>query len=111
VTAGDDLELTVTIRNTGTRPGKEVVQVYLAEPLRSADRGRPRRVLVAFAAVRAAPGDPAQARLTIPARAFARYDESLGDWIWPDGDYTVHVGRSSRDLPLSARVRSASERG
>jgi beta-glucosidase len=58
--------------------------------------------------VRAAPGDPAQARLTIPARAFARYDESLADWIWPGGDYTVHVGRSSRDLPLSARVRSAS---
>jgi beta-glucosidase len=111
VTARDDLELTVTIRNTGTRPGKEVVQVYLAEPLRSADRGRPRRVLVAFAAVRAEPGDPAQARLTIPARAFARYDESVADWIWPDGDYTVHVGRSSRDLPLSARVRSAPERG
>jgi beta-glucosidase len=111
VTARDDLELTVTIRNTGTRPGKEVVQVYLAEPLRSADRGRPRRVLVAFAAVRAEPDDPAQARLTIPARAFARYDESVADWIWPDGDYTVHVGRSSRDLPLSARVRSAPERG
>jgi beta-glucosidase len=107
VAEGDDLELSVTIRNTGPRPGKEVVQVYLAEPGRPADRGRPRRVLAAFAAVRAAPGDIAQARLTIPARAFARYDESLADWIWLGGDYTVQVGRSSRDLPLSARVRSA----
>ena len=97
----------MTIRNTGPRPGKEVVQVYLAEPGRPADRGRPRRVLAAFAAVRAAPGDIAQARLTIPARAFARYDESLADWIWLGGDYTVQVGRSSRDLPLSARVRTA----
>ena len=106
VAAGESLELTVTVRNTGTRPGKEVVQVYLAEPGGSADRGRPRRVLAAFTTVRAAPGELAQAGLTIPARAFARYDESLADWIWPGGHYTVHAGRSSRDLPLSARVRS-----
>ncbi len=106
VAAGEGLELTVTVRNTGPRPGKEVVQVYLAEPGGSADRGRPRRVLAAFATVRAAPGELAQARLTIPARLFARYDESLADWIWPGGQYTVHAGRSSRDLQLSARVRS-----
>ena len=85
VAAGEGLELTVTVRNTGPRPGKEVVQVYLAEPGGpaepggSADCGRPRRVLAAFATVRAAPGEPAQARLTIPARAFARYDESLAE--------------------------------
>ena len=109
--SGEGLELTVTVRNTGPRAGKEVVQVYLAEPRLAADHGRPRRVLVAFAAVRAAPGELAQAGLTIPARAFARYDESLADWIWPVGDYTVHVGRSSRDLPLSARMRSAPLRG
>ena len=112
VTAGEGLELTVTVRNTGPRPGKEVVQVYLAEPGGpaepggSADCGRPRRVLAAFATVRAAPGELAQARLTIPARAFARYDQSLAEWIWPGGQYTVHAGRSSRDLPLSARVWS-----
>jgi len=109
--AGEGLELTVTLRNAGPRPGKEVVQVYLAEPSSCADRGRPRRVLVAFAAVRAAPGELTQARLTIPARAFARYDESLADWIWPGGQYAVHVGRSSRDLPLSARVRSVPHGG
>ncbi len=106
VAAGEGLELTVTIRNAGPRPGKEVVQVYLAEPGGPADRGRPRRVLVAFAAVRAAPGELAQVRLTVPARAFARYDESLAGWIWPGGRYIVHAGRSSRDLPLSAQVRS-----
>jgi len=111
VAAGDDLQLVVTIRNTGPRPGKEVVQAYLAEPARPADRGRPRRALAAFAAVRAAPGDLAQARLTIPARAFARYDEDLAGWIWPGGRYAVHVGRSSRDLPLSVSVRSGGSAG
>jgi beta-glucosidase len=103
-TVAGSLELTVTVRNTGARPGKEVVQAYLAGPGQPS-AGRPVRVLAAFAAVRAAPGEAVQARLRIPARAFARYDESLATWIWPAGEYTVHVGRSSRDLPLSARVR------
>jgi beta-glucosidase len=95
----------VTIRNTGQRPGKEVVQAYLAEPGQPADRGRPVRALAAFTVIRAAPGEAAVARLTIPRRAFARYDEDLASWIWPGGIFTVHVGRSSRDLPLRASVR------
>jgi beta-glucosidase len=102
VAAGADLEVTVTVRNTGRRPGKEVIQAYLAAP---PGAGRPVRALAAFAVVRAAPGEPVTARLTIPARAFARYDEDLASWIWPGGEYTVHAGPSSRDLPLSAPVR------
>jgi beta-glucosidase len=74
---GGDLELSVRIRNTGSRPGKEVVQAYLAEPGDPARRGRPVRALAAFAVVRAAPGETAQGTVTVPARAFARYDESL----------------------------------
>jgi beta-glucosidase len=97
-----DLEVTVTVRNTGRRPGKEVVQAYLAGP---PGAGRPVRALAAFTVVRAAPGERVTARLTIPARAFARYDEDLASWIWPGGEYTVHAGPSSRDLPLSAPVR------
>jgi beta-glucosidase len=106
VAEGDNLELTVTVRNTGDRPGKEVVQAYLAEPGHPATRGRPVRVLAAFAAVRAAPGESVVARLTIPARAFARYDEGLASWIWPGGQFLVQVGASSRVLWLSASVRS-----
>ncbi len=102
---GTDLELTVQVRNTGTRPGKEVVQAYLAEPGDPASRGRSLRVLAAFAVVRAAAGEAARVRVTVPAGLFARYDESLASWITPSGEFTVHVGRSSRDLPLSARVR------
>jgi beta-glucosidase len=102
---GGDLELSVRIRNTGSRPGKEVVQAYLAEPGVPARRGRPVRALAAFAVVRAAPGETAQVTVTVPARAFARYDESLASWIMPGGDFTVQVGPSSRDLRLTAAVR------
>jgi hypothetical protein len=46
------------------------------------------------------------ARIRIPARAFARYDEDLASWIWPVGQFTVQAGRSSRDLRLAAPVQS-----
>jgi beta-glucosidase len=100
-----DLNLTVVLRNTGPRTGREVIQAYLEPP--SGDPRRPVRVLAAFAAVTAAPGEAAEARLTVPARAFARYDEAAGTWARPPGEFTVRVGRSSADLPLHLRVRSS----
>jgi beta-glucosidase len=99
------LEVTVLLRNTGPRTGREVVQAYLEPP--AGDPGRPVRALAAFAAVTAAPGGQAEARLTVPARAFARYDEAAGTWRRPPGEFTVRVGRSSADLPLRLRVRSS----
>jgi beta-glucosidase len=101
--AGDDLEVTVTLRNTGSRPGREVVQAYLAGP--PSDPQAPPRQLAGFAGVTAAPGAAAEVTLRLPARAFARWDEQAGRWAWPPGPFTVHVGRSSRDLRLSVQVR------
>jgi beta-glucosidase len=102
--AGDDLRLTVTLRNTGSRPGREVVQAYLAGP--PGDAQAPLRVLAAFGGVTAAPGEPAEVTLRVPSRAFARWDESAAGWVWPPGEFTVHIGRSSRDLRLSVLVNS-----
>ncbi len=102
-----DLGVTVVLRNTGPRTGREVVQAYLEPP--AADPGRPIRTLAAFAAVTAAPGEHAEARLTVPARAFARYDEvagTSGGWVRPSGEFIVRIGRSSADLPLHLRVKS-----
>jgi beta-glucosidase len=101
---GGDLGLIVRVRNTGPRPGREVIQAYV-EPA-SAEPGRPLRTLAAFAAVSAGPGQTAEVRLAVPARAFARYDETAGRWVRPPGEFTVRVGRSSADLPLSVRVKS-----
>ena len=106
------------VRNTGTRPGREVVQAYVAPPPEAwaeaeaeAEAGagdgaerRPVRALAAFGAAVGPPGETAEVRLRIPARAFARYDEDTDAWIWPRGEYTIQVGRSSRDLPLSVPV-------
>jgi beta-glucosidase len=98
------LGVTVVLRNTGRRTGREVVQAYVEPP--AAEPGRPLRTLAAFTAVTASPGEQVRARLTVPARAFARYDEAAGGWVLPAGVFTVRIGRSSADLPLRLRVTS-----
>src|SRR6266536_6090804 len=97
---GDDLDLVVTVRNTGTRPGREIVQAYVAG--QPDDETRPVRALAAFGIAAAEPGDLAEVPLRVPTRAFARWDTETGGWAWPRELFTVDIGRSSRDLRLSA---------
>jgi beta-glucosidase len=78
---GRDLRVRVVVRNTGSRPGREVVQAYLAGP--PGDDARPLRVLAAFGLATAAPGELAEVTIRIPARVFARWDEGTADWTWP----------------------------
>jgi beta-glucosidase len=101
---GEDLGLRVSVRNAGPRPGREVIQVYVAGPRHGP--GRPVRVLGAFGSAVAAPGETVQVALRVPARVFAAYDAGAGGWTWPRGTFTIEVGRSSRDLRLSAAVMS-----
>jgi beta-glucosidase len=102
IAAGEDLPLVVSVRNSGKRAGGEIVQVYLEGP--DDDPNRPLRVLAAFAAVRADPGEQAQVTLTVPARSLARFDEATSRWTSHPGLYTLRAGRSSRDLRLKAEV-------
>jgi beta-glucosidase len=101
---GDALVLRVTVRNTGQRRGREVAQAYVSRG--PASRGRPVRVLGAFSGAVAAPGEAAEVILLVPARTFAVFDEQAGRWARPAAEFTVQVGRSSRDLRLSATPRS-----
>ncbi len=100
--AGQDVEINVVVRNTGGRAGREVVQVYVEAP--DVDPADPLRTLGAFAVVDAGAGQPVEARMTIPARAFMRFDESSSGWETRAGTYTIRAGRSSRDLRLNLRV-------
>jgi len=102
ISAGEDLDVTVTVRNTGTRTGREIVQLYVEGP--DEDRRRPIRALAAFTPVAADAGEEVAVRLTVPARAFMRFEESLRDWVSHPAPYTLRAGRSSRDLRLSALV-------
>jgi beta-glucosidase len=110
VRAGADVEVTVTVRNTGARAGREVVQLYLSEPAdpaadaREGAPARPLRALAGIGVAQTGPGELTHVRLRVPARAFARWDDETHAWVHPHGRYLVQVGRSSRDLRLSAPV-------
>ncbi len=102
ISAGEDLTCAVTVRNSGKRAGREVVQVYLESP--DDDPRRPVRILAGFGTVEAAAGAAAEVRVSLPGRSFARFDEATRAWAWRPGTYTLRAGRSSRDLRLSSEV-------
>ncbi|NUL03844.1 glycoside hydrolase family 3 protein [Streptomyces lunaelactis] len=96
----------VQVRNTGTRPGRETVQVYLA-PQADPDPGpaeRPARWLAGFAQVEAAPGESAEVEIPLRRRAFEIWDEEAGAWTFVSGPYEVTAGRSLTDSRLSATL-------
>ncbi|MEV1019003.1 glycoside hydrolase family 3 C-terminal domain-containing protein [Streptomyces sp. NPDC050264] len=90
---------TVRVRNTGPRPGREVVQLYLSpnEP----DAARPARWLAGFASVTAAPGEIVEAVVELPRRAFEIWDEKAGAWAHQPGSYELTAGRSLTDGRVS----------
>ncbi|MER7947009.1 glycoside hydrolase family 3 C-terminal domain-containing protein [Streptomyces sp. NPDC096079] len=94
--------VTVRLTNTGARPGRETVQIYLA-PV--SDRSeRPVRWLAGFASVEAAPGETVETVITLPRRAFEIWDEEKGDWTLVTGAYEVVAAHSLADARLSATL-------
>ena len=85
--------MTAPVTNTGRRPGREVVQVYVRAP------GEVDARLAGFAGVRLAPGESADVPVVLDERAFARWDTAASAWHVPAGTHEVLVGRSSVDLP------------
>lgn len=97
-----DVLVTVTLRNTGSRPGRHIVQVYLSRPQSAVER--PTRWLGGFAAVGAGAGEEASVQVAVPRRALSHWDAETSDWTVEPGVYVVHVGASAAALPISTEV-------
>ncbi|WP_033320687.1 glycoside hydrolase family 3 protein [Streptomyces yerevanensis] len=93
---------TVRVTNSGTRVGREVVQVYLAPT--EADPERPVRWLAGFAGVEAGPGESVEAVVELPRRAFEIWDETANSWAFVKGSYEVQAGRSIADLRVTTTI-------
>jgi beta-glucosidase len=103
VGAGDRLEVSADVKNTGARAGDEVVQLYVraVDPQHLA----PIRQLRGFERVRLAAGEHRRVRFTlVPERDFAFYDEARKAFAVEPGQVEIEVGASSRDLRLRGRV-------
>lgn len=96
--AGETLEVTVTIRNSGTRTGKEIVQLY-AQALNS-QFTRPVKELKAFAKVTLEPGETKAVRMLIEARDLMVYDSERKAWRLESGEVVLLAGPSSADTKL-----------
>ena len=97
-----DLNVSLTIRNTGNVDGTEVVQVYVSDQQRSVLR--PEKELKEFAKVFLKAGESRQVNFSLDARSFALYDVEEADWVVMSGVYRILIGASSRDVRLQADV-------
>ncbi|SBT45557.1 beta-glucosidase family protein [Micromonospora narathiwatensis] len=96
--AGEEVEVSVSVTNTGARPGTEVVQLYTRQ--RRSRVKQPLRQLRDFARVTLTPGQRATVTLRLRTAELAWWDESRGALVVEDATHTVQVGRSARDIRL-----------
>ena len=97
---GAGVAVCVEVRNTGSRPGREVVQVYASRPDSAVER--PVRWLAGFAAVDADPGEAVTVGILLPERAFQHWAD--GGWTLEAGTFALAAGSSSASLPLTGGV-------
>ena len=95
----------VRVRNTGMRPGREVVQVYASRPHSAVER--PARWLAGFATATAGPGEDVTVEAAVPARSLAHWDGQSHAWTIEPGVFQLAVGRSYGDQRLVAEVTVA----
>ena len=96
------LSIELSVTNTGTRAGAEVVQVYLTD--RSATARTPPLELRAWEKVRLEPGTSTIAHLDITREDLEHWSGAARAWVYEGGPATVHVGSSSRDLRLTEDI-------
>ncbi|MEV6236404.1 glycoside hydrolase family 3 C-terminal domain-containing protein [Lentzea sp. NPDC051838] len=92
------VSVSFTVRNSGTRRGSAVPQVYLGYP---GSAGEPPRQLRDFSKVTLDPGASTRVSMTLDRRAFAIWDTGERTFRVPSGTFTFSVGASSRDIRLS----------
>ena len=101
---GESVEVSVKVTNTGKVAGKEVIQVYVTAPKGAVDK--PAQELKTFAKTRVlAPGESQTLTMTVQKADLASFNTKESAWITDAGQYTFHVGTSSRDIKGSATLK------
>lgn len=96
VSLGQPVEVSVAITNTGRVAGKEIVQLYVADPHSSLPR--PPKELKGFAKVELQPGESQVVTFTLDQRALSFYDPHKKQWVAEPGEFEILIGASSRDI-------------
>lgn len=99
----DRVEVSVDIKNTGERAGREVVQLYVAD--KESTVIRPVKELKGFEKVELAPGEKKTVTFILDKRAFAYYSVRIHDWYVETGAFDIMIGASSADIRLTKEIQ------
>jgi beta-glucosidase len=100
--SGPRYEVSFDVKNTGTREGADVAQVYIGDPQTSVPR--PVKELKGFVKVSLRPGETRQVSVMLDSRALSYYDVNAKQWRAEPGDFNVLVGRSSEQIELRGKL-------
>jgi beta-glucosidase len=104
----DTIIVDVDVKNAGSVPGREVVQVYISAP--SGKILKPMKELKAFAKTGLLkPGESQTMTFTLDSRSLASFYSDSSSWIADPGEYFIQVGTSSKDIRQTASFRLKEE--
>jgi beta-glucosidase len=98
--ANDTVNVTFDVKNTGTRAGSDVAELYVNQPDAPASAERPVKRLEGFQQVALDPGQTKTVTLAVKVPDLAFYDASAGRWAVDDGRYGIQVSRSAADQDI-----------
>ena len=105
VTPAGEFTVSFTIRNVGSVDGREIAQVYIADPVSSLPR--PVKELKGFTKVAVKAGESQRATVKLDKYALSFYDERRSAWVAEVGKFDVLVAASSEDVNLTGQVELA----
>jgi beta-glucosidase len=92
--------VSLEVKNTGSRPGAEVVQLYIHDGHSKIDR--PIHELKGFQRVDLQPGETKTVTFTLDRAALSYWSPEKKDWVADPGTFEIQIGASSRDIRLRA---------
>ncbi|MBP1613201.1 MAG: bglB 2 [Bacteroidetes bacterium] len=99
MTADESVTFSVTVKNTGSREGQEVVQLYISD--KKSSLPRPVKELKGFSKVKLAAGEEKVVTFTIAKDALSFFDDAKHQWVAEPGRFEALVGTSSADIKSS----------
>jgi beta-glucosidase len=100
VRMGELVNASITVKNTGDRAGKEIVQLYVRD--KESALVRPPKELKGFKKVSLEPGESLRVSFVLDQRALSFYDPYQKCWVAEPGEFEVLIGSSSRDIRARA---------
>ena len=102
-------EISVTVKNTGSLEGKEVVELYISAPDNKA-ANKPAKELKAFAKTKVLKaGESEKVTLTVNAADLASFDEAASAWVVAEGEYQFLIGASSQDIKATLKAKAKAQ--